>query len=229
MGKIILVPSPIGNLEDITLRALRTLKESDLILCEDTRTSGKLLQHYEISKPLKSFHIHNEHQFVEQIIHKIQTENLLCTVLTDAGTPGISDPGFLLVRKAIETGVEIECLPGPTALIPALVISGLPSHEFRFMGFLPPKKGRKTKLEKIAEHNITTILYESPHKIATLLKEIREIIGEQCLVSLSRELSKMFEETIRGTITEVIDFIGERKLKGEIVVTLHPNKDYEIT
>lgn len=227
--KIYFVPSPIGNLEDITFRSIEVLKNADLILCEDTRTSSKLLQHYSISKPLKSFHIHNEHAQTESLLKEIKNQNLTVAVLSDAGTPGISDPGFLLARHAIDHDIPLECLPGPTALIPALVISGLPSHEFRFIGFLPAKKGRRKKIEEIAEHDCTTILYESPHRINSLLRDIEEILGKNIQMSLSRELSKIYEETLRGSVEEIRKKIGERKLKGEMVVLLHPNYKYENT
>ncbi len=226
-GKISLIPTPIGNLEDITFRAVRYLQEADIIFCEDTRVSGKLLQHYQVSKPLKSLHAYNEHADISKIIEQCTQQNLHICYISDAGTPGISDPGYLLAKAAIEHNILLECLPGACAFVPALVISGLPIHEFKFMGFLPPKKGRKAKLELIAQEKCICILYESPHKINTLLKEISEICGPQTQISLSRELSKLFEETFRGAVQEIIEVIGERKLKGEMVVCINPNSKHD--
>ena len=216
-GVLYIVPTPIGNLEDITFRSLRVLKEVDLILAEDTRTSGFLLKHFEISTQMLSYHMHNEHQKLESFISKLQS-GVSIALISDAGTPAISDPGFLLVREAIQHQIQVECLPGATALIPALVVSGLPSNEFLFVGFLPQKKGRQTKLKELAQEKRTLILYESPHKIETTLKQIVEFFGENRKVSLSRELSKKFEETLRGTASELLKRIEIKPIKGEIVL-----------
>lgn len=220
-GILYFVPTPVGNLEDITFRAIRVMKEEvDYILCEDTRTSGILLKHYDISKPLKSYHLHNEHQATEKVVQDLQNGQNIA-LITDAGTPGISDPGYLLARACAEAGVEMVCLPGATAFVPALVVSGLPNNEFLFAGFLPPKKGRQTKLKQLAEQKKTIVLYESPHKINTTLEQIKEFFGEETKVSLSREISKKFEETKRGTIQELIEFSKSKTLKGEIVLIVN--------
>ncbi|MEL6534724.1 MAG: 16S rRNA (cytidine(1402)-2'-O)-methyltransferase [Bacteroidota bacterium] len=214
-----LVPTPIGNLEDITLRALNVLKSVDLILAEDTRTSGVLLRHYDIHQPLYSYHIHNEHQTVERWIARMQEGESLA-LITDAGTPGISDPGFLLVRAALEANLSLECLPGATAFVPALVKSGLPADKFVFEGFLPHKKGRQTRILQLLEESRTCILYESPHRVVKLLEQLKELgIGDR-RVSVSRELTKLYEETITGSVDELIAHFGEGKVKGEIVVVL---------
>lgn len=218
-GKLYLVPTPIGNLEDITLRAIRTLKEVDLILAEDTRTSGVLLKHHSISRPLQSHHIHNEHKTVETLANRIN-DGLNVALISDAGTPSISDPGFLLVRTCIEKGADVECLPGPTSFVPALVVSGLPSDRFYFEGFLPPKKGRKTRLEHLAQLDCTLIFFESPHRIAKTLKELIQYFGSERKASLSRELSKLHEETFRGTLAELAMITESRALKGEMVVVV---------
>ncbi len=218
-GKLYLLPTPIGNLEDITLRAIRILKEVDLILAEDTRTSGVLLKHYGISRPLKSHHIHNEHSAVQAIARQI-TEGMNIALISDAGTPSISDPGFLLVRTCIEAGVEIECLPGPTSFVPALVVSGLPSERFRFEGFLPPKKGRKTRLEELAQIDCTMIFFESPHRIIKTLKEMVLYFGAHRKASLSRELTKIHEETLRGTLAGLSEIAEKRNMKGEMVLVV---------
>lgn len=218
-GKLYLVPTPIGNLEDITLRAIRTLKEVDLILAEDTRTSGVLLKHCGISRPLQSHHIHNEHKTVEALANRIN-DGLNVALISDAGTPSISDPGFLLVRTCIEKGVDVECLPGPTSFVPALVLSGLPSDRFHFEGFLPPRKGRKTRLEYLAQLDCTLIFFESPHRIAKTLKELIQYFGSERKASLSRELSKLHEETLRGTLAELAMITESRALKGEMVVVV---------
>lgn len=227
-GILYFVPTPVGNLEDITLRALRILKEVDYILCEDTRTSGVLLKYYDISKPLKSYHLHNEHQMTQRAIEDLKNGQNIA-LITDAGTPGISDPGFLMARAVAEHNLEMQCLPGATAFVPALVVSGLPNNEFLFAGFLPPKKGRQTKLKQLAAENRTVVIYESPHKINTTLEQIKEFFGEETKVSLSREISKKFEETKRGTIQEVIDFSKSKTLKGEMVVVINnvPSKGEE--
>ena len=219
MSKLYLVPTPIGNLEDITLRAVRILKEVDGILAEDTRTSGNLLRHLEISKPMTAFHIRNEHQVVERIADRIAAGETLALV-TDAGTPAISDPGFLLVRECVGRGIEVECLPGPTAFVPALVNSGLPAEKFIFEGFLPHKKGRQTKLRAVAEYPYTTILYESPFRLLKTLQQLAEVCGAERQVSVSRELTKLHEENVRGTLAEVIAHFSKKEIKGEIVIVL---------
>lgn len=223
-GILYFVPTPVGNLEDMSFRAIKTLKEVDYILCEDTRTSGILLKHFEISKPLKSYHLHNEHQATEKVVQDLQNGQNIA-LITDAGTPGISDPGFLLARACADADVEMICLPGATAFVPALVVSGLPNNEFLFVGFLPQKKGRQTKLKQLAEEKKTIILYESPHKINTTLEQIKEFFGEGTKVSLSREISKKFEETKRGTIEELIAFSQSKTLKGEMVLIINNNLD----
>ena len=214
------VPTPIGNLEDMTFRAVRILKDVDYILCEDTRTSGVLLKHYEISKPLKSYHLHNEHHTTQKIIEDLKNGQNIA-IITDAGTPGISDPGYLLAKAISDEKLEMQCLPGATAFVPALVVSGLPNNEFLFAGFLPQKKGRQTKLKQLAAEKRTVVLYESPHKINTTLEQIKELFGEEAQVSLSREISKKFEETKRGTIDELIAFSKSKTLKGEIVLVVN--------
>lgn len=219
MSKLYLVPTPIGNLEDITLRAIRVLKEVDGILAEDTRTSGNLLRHLDISKPMTAFHIRNEHQVVERIAERIQTGETLALV-TDAGTPAISDPGFLLVRECLKRGIDVECLPGPTAFVPALVNSGLPAEKFIFEGFLPHKKGRQTKLQAVAAYPYTTILYESPFRLLKTLQQLAEVCGNDRKVSVSRELTKIHEENVRGTLDEVIGHFSKKEIKGEIVIVL---------
>ena len=216
---IYLIPTPIGNLEDITLRALRLLKESDLILAEDTRVSIKLLKHYGITTSLESFHMYNEHRKLSEVISKL-ISGYTIAVISDAGTPGISDPGFLLVREAIANEVEVECLPGSTALIPALVLSGLSTERFVFEGFLPPKKGRKKRFENLIDETRTIILYESPHKILKTLNQLIDFFGPERAVTVSRELSKMYEETFRGTLIEAIEYFSLRIPKGEFVICL---------
>lgn len=218
-GILYFVPTPVGNLEDMTFRAVKVLQEADYILCEDTRTSGILLKHYDISKPLKSYHLHNEHTATEKVLADLKNGEHIA-IITDAGTPGISDPGYLLAKACADEKIEMICLPGATALIPALVVSGLPNNEFLFAGFLPPKKGRQTKLKQLAEERKTVVLYESPHKINTTLEQIKEFFGADTRVSLSREISKKFEETKRGTINELIAFSKSKTLKGEIVLVI---------
>jgi len=213
------VPTPIGNLLDITLRAIEVLKSVDLILAEDTRTTGKLLKHLEIQRPFQSYHIFNEHKTVERLVERMQRGEQMALV-SDAGTPAISDPGFLLVRAAREAGLVVNCLPGPTAFVPALVNSALPNDRFTFEGFLPHKKGRKTRIDGLKEESRTMIFYESPHRLMKTLEQFKEAYGEDRLVCVSRELTKMFEENIRGTLTEVIDYYKEHPIKGEIVITL---------
>ena len=219
MGKLFLVPTPIGNLGDMTFRAVETLNQVDLILAEDTRTSIKLLKHFNIQKPLVSFHMHNEHRKLSEVISKL-ISGYTIAVISDAGTPGISDPGFLLVREAIANEVEVECLPGSTALIPALVQSGLSTERFVFEGFLPPKKGRKKRFENLVDETRTIILYESPHKILKTLNQLIDFFGPERAVSVSRELSKMYEETFRGTLIEAIEYFSLHIPKGEFVICL---------
>ena len=219
MGKLYIVPTPIGNLEDITLRAIRILKESDLILAEDTRTSAVLLKHYEISTRLASHHKFNEHKTVERIAAQILAgENI--ALISDAGTPSISDPGYLLTRTCLDLGVEVECLPGATAFVPALVNSGLPSDKFCFEGFLPQKKGRQKRLKELTEESRTMIFYESPFRLVKALEQFAEYFGPDRKVSVSRELSKMFEENVRGTVAEVLAHFRAKTVKGEIVIVL---------
>lgn len=217
--KLTIVPTPIGNLEDITLRALHVLKAADLILCEDTRQSKKLLDHYQISKPLLSYHKFNERAAQDNIISQLQTGRQIAMV-SDGGTPGISDPGLLLVKRCIEEGIPVETLPGATAFVPALINSGFANDEFVFIGFLPHKKGRQTKLKQIAAEHRTVILYESPYRILKLLEELKQFVSETRRVSMSREISKMFEETVRGTPDELIAHFAKKEPRGEFVVIL---------
>jgi 16S rRNA (cytidine1402-2'-O)-methyltransferase len=214
-----LVPTPIGNLKDITLRALEVLKEVDLILAEDTRNTSHLLTHYQITKPLSPYHQHNEHKVLQHLVSQL-LEGKKMAVVTDAGTPGISDPAFLLVRECIKVGIKVECLPGATAFVPALVNSGIPTNRFCFEGFLPLKKGRQTLLKQLAEEERTTIFYESPVRLVKTLDEIIPYFGENRLCSVSREISKMFEENKRGTLREVADYFREKTVKGEIVIVV---------
>jgi len=223
MSKLYIVPTPIGNLEDITLRAIRVLKEVDLILAEDTRTSGKLLKHFEVGTQMYSHHMHNEHKMVDSIVRRIQGGETIA-LISDAGTPAISDPGFLLTRACLENDVEVECLPGATAFVPALVNSGLPNDKFVFEGFLPVKKGRQTRLQILAKENRTMIFYESPHKLIKTLTQFTEYFGEDRLVSVSRELTKLYEETVRGTIKEVLSHFESKPPKGEFVVIVDGKK-----
>lgn len=222
--RLILVPTPIGNLKDITLRALDCLKECDIILAEDTRNTGVLLKHYNIDKPLQSYHAHNEHEKITDVFRQIEAGKKFCLV-TDAGTPGISDPGFLIVRECLKAGIEVECLPGATAFVPALVKSGLPCDKFVFEGFLPVKKGRKTRLEFLAEENRSMVLYESPYKLLTTLKDLAAYLGEDRACSVSREISKVFEETINGTLKEVHEHFIKKSPKGEFVLIIEGKKD----
>jgi 16S rRNA (cytidine1402-2'-O)-methyltransferase len=214
-----LVPTPIGNLKDITLRALEVLNQVDLILAEDTRKTGILLKHYEISKPMQSFHAHNEHKVLDRIIERLG-EGLVMAQVSDAGTPAISDPGFLLVRACLENGLEVECLPGATAFVPALVKSGFPSDRFVFEGFLPQKKGRQTRWENLVDESRTIILYESPHRLDKALEEIQKYLGPDRKVSVSREISKIHEETINGSPEEIREYFSGQKIKGEIVMVI---------
>lgn len=212
-----LVPTPVGNLEDITLRALRVLKEADLILAEDTRTSGLLLKHFDIHRPMLSYHKFNEHQTVERIVERLQAGETVA-VISDAGTPGISDPGFLVAREAARAGVKVSCLPGATAFIPALVASGLPCDKFCFEGFLPQKKGRQTRLQQLAEEPRTMVFYESPHRVVKALTQFIEIFGAERPVAVCREISKVHEEIVRGTLTETLAHFNEQEPRGEFVI-----------
>ena len=223
MSKLYIVPTPIGNLEDITLRAIRLLKEVDLILAEDTRQTSKLLSHYEVDTRMKSHHLFNEHKTINGIIDLL-TAGKQIALVSDAGTPGISDPGYLLIRACVQNQIEVECLPGATAFVPALVNSGIPSDHFIFEGFLPPKKGRKTKLEKLASEPYTIILYESPYRLVKTLGQLMEYMGENRQVAVSRELTKIHEETVRGSIVEVINHFENQTVKGEIVIIISGNK-----
>src|SRR6218665_2172255 len=219
MAKLYIVPTPIGNLEDMTFRAIKVLKEADLILAEDTRTSGKLLKHFEISTHMHSHHMHNKHKTIENLIKRLQAgENI--ALISDAGTPAISDPGFLLTRACVENNIEVDCLPGATAFVPALVNSGLPNDRFVFEGFLPEKKGRQTRYLALAEENRTMILYVSPHKLVKTLGEFVTYFGEDRQICVSRELSKLHEENVRGTVKEVLAHFESKPPKGEIVVVV---------
>ena len=224
MGKLYIVPTPIGNLEDITLRAIRVLKEVDLILAEDTRTSGKLLRHYEIGTRMQSHHMHNEHKAVDALVKRLKLGIDTIALISDAGTPAISDPGFLLSRACLENGIEVECLPGATAFVPALVNSGLPNDRFVFEGFLPVKKGRQTRLKLLAEETRTMIFYESPHKLIKTLTQFMEYFGADRPISVSRELTKLYEETIRGTVNEILEHYTNKPPKGEIVIVVSGKK-----
>ena len=219
MTKLFIVPTPIGNLKDISLRAIEVLNEVDLILAEDTRTSGKLMQHYNIGTPLQSHHMHNEHSTLPQIIQQLKQGKTIA-LISDAGTPAISDPGFLLVREALSHDIAVECLPGATAFVPALVLSGLPNDRFIFEAFLPPKKGRQSRLKKIAQEERTTILYESPHKLLKTLEQLQTTCGGDRQISVSRELTKLHEETFRGTLTEALAHFNKKAPKGEFVLCL---------
>lgn len=217
------MPTPIGNLKDMTFRAIEVLEKADLILAEDTRTSGKLLKHYNITTHMQSHHMHNEHKTTDAIVQKIQSGDTIA-LISDAGTPSISDPGFLLTRACVEAGIEVDCLPGPTAFVPALVNSGLPSDKFVFEGFLPVKKGRQTRLLLLSEDTRTIIFYESPHKLLKTLKQFVEYFGADRPVSVSRELTKLHEETIRGTVSEVAAHFESKPPKGELVVIVGGKK-----
>lgn len=221
---LFLVPTPIGNLGDITLRALEILKTVDTILAEDTRKSGILLKHFQIQKPLQSFHIFNEHKIQAGLVKRMQDGEVMA-LISDAGTPGISDPGFLLVRESLKAGIKIECLPGATAFVPALVKSGFPTDRFVFEGFLPHKKGKQTLLKKLAEEERTIILYESPHRLEKTLTQMLEYFGEDRMVSVSRELTKIHEETITSTLKEVSDHFAKEKVRGEIVIVIDGKKE----
>jgi 16S rRNA (cytidine1402-2'-O)-methyltransferase len=219
MSKLILVPTPIGNLEDITLRAITVLKTADIILAEDTRKTGFLLKHLDISRPMRSHHKFNEHQKAQEICDLIKSGQQIALV-SDAGTPSISDPGFLLVRTCIEKGIDVECLPGATALIPALAVSGIPSDRFIFEGFLPVKKGRLTKLLSLAKEQRTMVFYESPHRLIKTLQQFLEYFGENRYAAVCREISKLHEETFRGSISELITHFSSKTIKGEIVIII---------
>ena len=219
MGKLFVVPTPVGNLEDMTFRAIRTLKEADLILAEDTRTSSVLLKHFEIKKPMISHHKFNEHRTVESVVNRLKAgENI--ALISDAGTPGISDPGFLVVRECVRNDIEVQCLPGATAFVPALVSSGLPNDRFRFEGFLPQKKGRMTRLLSLQDEHRTMIFYESPYRLVKTLMQFQEYFGAERQVSVCREISKMHEECVRGSLSEVIEHFKANEPRGEIVVVL---------
>ena len=220
--KLFLVPTPVGNLGDMTYRGVEVLRSVDLILAEDTRTSRVLMQHYGIETPLQSYHIFNEHQTVASLVERLQAGTTIA-VVTDAGTPGISDPGFLLVREAVKAGIEVECLPGATAFVPALIDSGLPCDRFVFLGFLPHKKGRQTAIRALADEERTMVIYESPFRLVKLLEELTAVLGDERPVSVSREISKLHAETARGTLAEVLVHFRQKEVKGEIVVVLAGN------
>ena len=222
--KLYIVPTPIGNLDDITLRSINTLKSSDLILSEDTRHAKKLLSHYKISTKVKSYHLNNEHKKVNEYV-KLMLNGKTISLITDAGTPCISDPGFLLVREAIKNEIKITCLPGPTALIPAIVLSGLSSDAFVFEGFLPRKKGRKSKLKQISQNVMTTIIYESPYRIIKTLSDLSDFLGGDREISVSREISKIYEETFRGSVNDALEYFSDKKIKGEFVICINKSKD----
>ncbi len=224
MGKLTIVPTPVGNLEDITYRAVRVLREADLILAEDTRTTLVLLRHYDIQNRLQSHHAFNEHRTAAQLVERMQAGEHIALV-SDAGTPAISDPGFLLVRACVAEGVEVECLPGATAFVPALVVSGLPTDRFCFEGFLPPKKGRQTRLEALRQERRTLILYESPHRLLKTLTQLAEVLGPERRASVSREISKRFEETVRGQLDEIIPHFTMNDPRGEFVIVVAGAED----
>ena len=219
MGKLYVVPTPVGNLEDMTFRAIRILKEVDLVLAEDTRTSGILLKHFEIKNAMQSHHKFNEHKMVESVVNRIKGGETVALV-SDAGTPGISDPGFLVVRECVRNGIEVQCLPGATAFVPALVASGLPNDRFCFEGFLPQKKGRMTRLKALVEEQRTMVFYESPHRLVKALTQFAEFFGEERQASVSREISKIHEETVRGTLAELIAHFTANEPRGEIVIVV---------
>lgn len=223
MSKLFVIPTPIGNLEDITLRAIRLLKEVDLVLAEDTRITKKLFNHLEIETTMSSFHMHNEHKVLTKFIDKIKNGEIIALV-SDAGTPAVSDPGFLLVRECVKENIEVDCLPGPTAFVPALVNSGIPNERFVFEGFLPVKKGRQTKLKYLSEEKRTMIFYESPHRIIKTLTQFSKFFGEERRASVSREISKLFEETKRGSVLDLIEYFESKKPKGEFVIVVEGKK-----
>ena len=221
MSKLFVIPTPIGNLADITLRSIEVLKSVDFILAEDTRTSSKLLKHYNVDTAVESFHMHNEHKKLDSIINRLK-DDIEIALISDAGTPGISDPGFLLVRECINNEVEVECLPGPTAFVPALVSSGLPCDRFSFEGFLPVKKGRTKRLKELSVERKTMVFYESPHRILKTLNDFSSYFNIESQISVSRELTKLYEETFRGTIKESVEHFEKNKPKGEFVIVLSP-------
>lgn len=221
MSKLFVIPTPIGNLADTTLRSIEVLKSVDLILAEDTRTSSKLLKHYKVDTVVESFHMHNEHKKLDSIINRLK-DDIEIALISDAGTPGISDPGFLLVRECINNEVEVECLPGPTAFVPALVSSGLPCDRFSFEGFLPVKKGRTKRLKELSAETKTMVFYESPHRILKTLNDLSNYFDVESQISVSRELTKLYEETFRGTIKESVEHFEKNKPKGEFVIVLSP-------
>ena len=223
MSKLYIIPTPIGNLKDITIRAIEILKEVDLILAEDTRKSIKLLSHFDIITPMSSYHQHNEHKKLDSIIHKLKSGKTLA-LISDAGTPSISDPGFLLVRECVKNKINFETLPGPTALIPSLINSSFSSERFIFEGFLPIKKGRVKRLDSLRDETRTIILYESPHKFIKTINDLIHTLGSKRRISVSRELTKIYEETIRGELTEILDYFNNKKLKGEFVIVIEGNK-----
>lgn len=217
MGKLYVVPTPVGNLDDMTFRAIQVLKEADLVLAEDTRTSGILLKHFEIKKPMQSHHKFNEHKTVESVINRLKAGETVALV-SDAGTPGISDPGFLVVRECVRNGIEVQCLPGATAFVPALVSSGLPCDRFCFEGFLPQKKGRQTRLKALAGETRTMVFYESPHRLVKALAQFAEFFGADRQAAVAREISKVHEETVRGTLAELVEHFTANEPRGEIVI-----------
>ena len=219
MGKLYVVPTPVGNLEDMTFRAIKVLKEADLILAEDTRTSGILLKHFEIKNAMQSHHKFNEHKMVESVVNRIKAGETVA-LISDAGTPGISDPGFLVVRECVKSGIEVQCLPGATAFVPAVVASGLPNERFCFEGFLPQKKGRMTRLKSLQTETRTMIFYESPHRLLKTLIQFGEYFGVERKASVSREISKIYEETVRGTLAELVEHFTSVDPRGEIVIVL---------
>ena len=221
MSKLFVIPTPIGNLADTTLRSIEVLKSVDLILAEDTRTSSKLLKHYNVDTAVESFHMHNEHKKLDSIINRLK-DDIEIALISDAGTPGISDPGFLLVRECINNEVEVECLPGPTAFVPALVSSGFPCDRFSFEGFLPVKKGRTKRLKELSAETKTMVFYESPHRILKTLNDLSNYFDVESQISVSRELTKLYEETFRGTIKESVEHFEKNKPKGEFVIVLSP-------
>ena len=219
MGRLYVVPTPIGNLEDITLRALRVLREADVIFAEDTRTTAVLLKHFDIQTPMRSYHMHNEHSVTAQLVSILRDE-VTAALVSDAGTPGISDPGYMLVRACIQNGIPVECLPGPTAFVPALIESGFPCHSFVFLGFPPSKKGRQTFFRSLADRNETIVIYESPHKIDKTLRDLSDVMGAETEISLSREISKKFHQTLRGKISDVIKILEGNSARGEMVLVI---------
>lgn len=224
MGKLIVVPTPIGNLEDITFRAINVLKNCDLILAEDTRTSGVLLKHYGIETRMRSYHKFNEHQAASQIVESIRAGETIA-LISDAGTPAISDPGFLLVRSCVQAGIQVECLPGATAFVPAIVMSGIPNDRFCFEGFLPQKKGRQTRLKALTQETRTMVFYESPYRVLKTLNQLAEYLGNDRRASVSREISKMYEETLRGSLEELKNHFAVNEPRGEFVIVVEGNAD----